>query len=155
MPLLKGENKEIKEYSFSLQTTRGTFNGSDYYGIRAVVDKNYRYIWNLTPEVEFKNDINNNPHLSLWWKSWLEKAKYDEHAKSLIERYSKRPSEELYDVVNDKWCINNLADDPQYEQIKRKLRNELLKWMKECGDKGQETELEAFKHMPSKQSSED
>lgn len=154
LPLLKGDKKEIKKYSFSLQTTRGIFHGSDYYGIRAVVDSNFRYIWNLTPEVEFKNDINNNPHPSLWWKSWLEKAKHDEHAKGLIERYSKRPSEELYDVINDKWCINNLADNPQYEQIKKELRIELLKWMKECGDKGQETELEAFKHMPSKQRSE-
>jgi len=30
------------------------------------------------------------------------------------------------------------------------LRKKLLKWMDECGDKGQETEMQAFDHMPSK-----
>ena len=36
----------------------------------------------------------------------------------------------------------------EFAKIKEELRSELLRWMKECGDKGQETEMEAFKHMP-------
>jgi len=148
VPVFQNPNYKIKDYSFSIQTTKGINNGSDYYGIRAVVDQNYRYIWNLTPEAEFLNAVNNKENPGGYWKSWLEKAESDERAASLISKYSKRPMEELYDIQNDKWCENNLADHPKYAGIKAELRLKLLDWMEECGDKGQQTELEAFQHMP-------
>lgn len=151
VPLFKNQNKEIKKYSFSIQTTRGIGRGSDYYGIRAIVSDKYRYIWNLTPEVEFRNNINNGgKYAGKWYALWEEKAEDSAFAKNLILKYRKRPKEELYDVINDKWCTNNLADNPKYEQIKNELHKELLQWMEECGDKGQETELKAFEHMPNK-----
>ncbi len=152
VPLFTNTDNKIKNYSYSLQTTRGIYSGSDYYGIRAIVNDEYRYIWNLTPEAEFKNVINNGARdtgeFHSWWISWLEKAEHDEFAQELVLKYRKRPEEELYDVVNDKWCTQNLAEDPKYKQIKTELRKELLRWMKECGDKGQETELAAFERMP-------
>jgi N-sulfoglucosamine sulfohydrolase len=151
VPLFKNQNEEIKKYAYSIQTTRGVGRGSDYYGIRAIVSDKYRYIWNLTPEAEFKNNVNNGGKAGgAWYPSWEKKAEDNAFAKSLILKYRKRPKEELYDVVNDKWCMNNLAGNPQYEQIKKELRKELLKWMEECGDKGQETEMNAFEHMPNK-----
>jgi len=105
----------------------------------------------LTPEAEFKNNVNNGGKAGgAWYPSWEKEAEDNAFAKSLILKYRKRPKEELYDVVNDKWCMNNLAGNPQYEQIKKELRKELLKWMEECGDKGQETEMNAFEHMPNK-----
>lgn len=154
VPLFKNQDEEIKEYSFSIQTTRGILKGSDY-GIRAVVNDKYRYIWNLTPEAEFLNLVNNTENIASshwdikWYQSWREKAADDPFAQRLITKYRTRPKEELYDVVNDKWCMNNLADNPMYKQTKMELRRELLKWMAECGDKGQETELKAFEHMPN------
>jgi uncharacterized sulfatase len=33
----------------------------------------------------------------------------------------KRPAEELYDIVNDPGCLNNLADAPDFAAIKKKL----------------------------------
>ena len=39
--------------------------------------------------------------------------------------FGKRPQEELFDVVNDPDCINNLADDPQHQKIKNRLWNQL------------------------------
>jgi N-sulfoglucosamine sulfohydrolase len=158
LPLFNNPKGTLKDYSFSIQTTRGISRGSDYYGSRAVVNDKYRYIWNLTPEVEFKNIINNpKPDEPLdpkttWYNSWVERAKVDAFAQSIITKNKKRPKEELYDVINDKWCLNNLADHAEYTKIKEGLRIELLKWMKNCGDKGQETELEAFKHMPRRKS---
>ncbi|WP_299556380.1 sulfatase-like hydrolase/transferase [Seonamhaeicola sp.] len=149
LPIFKNEKEEVKPYSFSLQTTRGIFSGSDYYGIRAVVDENYRYIWNLTPEVKFKNTVNNKKDkATAWYRSWEARAETDERARALIHKYAFRPEEELYDVKNDKWCMSNLAGKPEFESIKKKLRKELLKWMAACGDKGQQTELEAFQYMP-------
>ena len=148
LPVFKNENQKIKDYSFSIHTTRGINRGSEYFGIRAVVNENYRYIWNLTPEAEFLNVVNNNQVDDEFWKSWLEKAKTDEQAKILINKYKKRPKEELYLIKTDKWCQQNLAEMPEYAEIKKQLRMELLKWMDECGDKGQQTEMEALQHMP-------
>ena len=148
VPVFKNENHKLKDFSFSIQTTKGINNGSDYYGIRAIVDENFRYIWNLTPEVEFLNAVNNKPTHTGYWKTWLDKAVTDEQARILVNKYRKRPMEELYNIKEDKWCENNLAEDPMYNDIKTELRQKLLEWMDECGDKGQQTELEAFEHMP-------
>ena len=148
VPIFKNPNQSIKEYSFSLHTTRGINNGSEYYGIRSVVDENYRYIWNLTPEAMFKNNINNRVKIDAWYQSWVDAARTDKNAERLILNYKKRPKEELYDIKNDKWCLNNLAGNPGFSIIKKELQQELLAWMKSCGDEGQKTELEARLHMP-------
>jgi uncharacterized sulfatase len=148
VPLFKNPMESIKEYSFSLHTTRGINNGSDYYGIRSVVDENYRYIWNLTPKAMFKNNINNSPKLNAWYQSWIDTAVSDKNAEELIQKYKKRPKEELYNIKTDKWCQNNLAEDPDFLDIKKELQQKLLAWMKSSGDEGQQTELEAKLHMP-------
>jgi len=145
LPVLKGRRKKIKKYAFSLQTTRGIIKGSDHYGIRSVVNKRYRYIWNLSPEAEFLNLINNSDRAP-YYRSWKEAAKTDEKAATLVNRYKIRPEEELYDVINDPDCLFNLADNPDYTKQKSLLRKKLLAWMEECGDKGQETEMEALYH---------
>ncbi len=156
VPLFKKPKGILKNYSFSIQTTRGIARGSDYYGSRAIVNDRYRYILNLTPEAEFKNLINNpktdesSERKAYWYHSWEERAKEDAFAQNIITKNKYRPKEELFDIIDDKWCLNNLAANPDYTKIKEKLSKELLKWMENCGDKGQETELEAFEHMPGK-----
>lgn len=148
MPVFKNPKTDIKEYAFSIHTTKGINSGSEYYGIRAVVNENYRYIWNLTPEAEFKNAVNNSKKIDPWFQSWLDVAETNEDAKNLVQKYRKRPKEELYNIKNDKWCMVNLAEDEKYSEIKKELKQELLKWMKECGDEGQKTEMEALENMP-------
>ncbi|MDP8218465.1 MAG: sulfatase [Candidatus Theseobacter exili] len=150
LPILKGEGQKVKDYSFSIQTTKGINAGSPYYGIRAIVNDRYRYIWNLTPDAEFKCVLNNAKKIWLneWYLSWKKEAEHNVLAKSLVDKYRFRPGEELYDIIEDKWCQKNLADHPEFYEIKKKLRKELLKWMKECGDKGQQTELEAATNKP-------
>ncbi len=145
LPLFKGEKKELKEYAYSLQTTRGIINGSESYGIRSVVNNNYRYIWNLNHEADFLNLINNSER-DKYYLTWKEAAKTNENAAALVNRYKTRPKEELFDVIEDPNCLENLADNPEYFKEKKLLRQKLLGWMEECGDKGEETEMEALKH---------
>jgi uncharacterized sulfatase len=147
LSVLKGQSNEHKKYTFSLQTTRGINNGSDFYGIRSVRSDNFRYIWNLTPEVLFQNGVTNQK--KGWWHSWKQKAKKEKHAAMMVEKYQKRPKEELYDIKNDRYCMNNLVHLPEYKEIKEDLRTNLLNWMEKCGDKGQETEMEALFHQSS------
>ncbi len=148
VPILSGKEPSGKKYAFSLQTTRGINDGSDYYGIRTVVNNQYRYILNLTPDVEFLNTINNDPNDPMpWFSSWTETAKNDQEAAKWLTKFRQRPPEELYDINKDPWCLNNLADDPTKKEIMTTLKQELDNWMANCGDEGQATEMAALDHM--------
>ncbi len=57
---------------------------------------------------------------------------------------------ELYDVKNDPYCMKNLAEDAKQASTISRLDKELKRWMKDCGDEGQPTEMRAFEHMPGK-----
>ncbi len=142
LPVLLGESQEHKRYTFGLHTTRGIINGSDNFGIRSCGTKTHRYIRNLNPEVTFTNavtKVKDNPEN--FWSSWLEAAESgNEFAKAMTEKYQHRPSEELYDVVNDPHCLKNLADDPELGAIKSELSAQLSDWMESQGDNGIETE---------------
>ena len=145
LPVIKGETDSFKNEVYGIQTSRGIFFGPEYYAIRSIRNERYAYIMNLTPEAAFKC-MSTNPKKG-WWMSWKEKAATDEFARRQVERYQKRPAEELYDIVNDPFQTRNLADDPQYAGEKARMRAELLQWMESQGDKGQQTEMEALEHM--------
>ena len=143
--VLNGSKKEHKQYTFSLQTTRGINQGSPYYGIRSVSDGRYRYIVNLTPEATFKNVVTEQLPL---YKKWEEMAAQgDAHAKEVTQKYQHRPAVELYDVSTDPYCQHNLAENADYKEIMVRLDRELKNWMKLCGDEGQATEMQALKHL--------
>lgn len=152
LSVLTNPDNRIRDYSYSIQTTRGILNGSDQYGIRAIVNDRYRYIWNLTPDEEFLNIVNNTDDVESskwdikWFSSWRRAAEKDADAADLLFRNKVRPEEELYDVIADRWCMNNLANDERYSSVIRKLKEELTEWMRRSGDKGIETELDAHRH---------
>ena len=56
--------------------------------------------------VEHRNDANMAPFLEFAW--------------------GKRPAEELYDLRKDPFQMNNLASNPEYETVRKKLRGELM-----------------------------
>ena len=142
VPLITGKVTDHKQFTFSLQTTRGILNGSDHYGIRSVADKMYRYIVNLTPEATFQNVESEGP----LFKQWKQIAATDSLAKRITNRYQHRPSIELYDIENDKYCVHNIANLPENKPIIERMDKVLREWMNSCGDKGQTTEMEALLH---------
>lgn len=143
---LRGEKQEEKKQVFALQTSRGIVSGPEYYGIRSVRDGRYRLIRNLTPEARFHCTT----FQSKVFKSWETEAVQDPFAARQVERYAKRPETELYDVLQDPFEQHNLADDLDYAKIVKRLGKALDRWMELQGDKGQETEMEAFHHMAAK-----
>jgi uncharacterized sulfatase len=46
----------------------------------------------------------------------------------------KRPGEELFDVINDPFTIHNLADDPEYTEALKMMRDKLEKFLIETED---------------------
>lgn len=147
LPVLLGKKTSHKNYVYGIQTTRGIEHGSEYYGIRTIRSESYRYILNLTPEASFNDIVTNSVGTGgQFYKSWIAKTATDSLAKHLVYSFQHRPAEELYDVVNDPLEMKNIADNPRYTKIKSGLKDKLLKWMKQQGDKGQQTEMEALEH---------
>ncbi|HBL43075.1 MAG TPA: sulfatase atsG [Planctomycetaceae bacterium] len=141
LPVFAGK-QEHKDHVFGEMTTRGIINGSSTFGIRSVRTKDFKYIWNFTPDIEFRNVAMKSPE----FKSWEAKAAADADAADKVRRYRKRPAIELYDIHKDPFEWHNLAGKPEYAAVQAKLKAELDAWMKHCGDKGQQTELEADQH---------
>ena len=48
--------------------------------------------------------------------------------------FGKRPAEELYDLLADPHCMNNLVGKADYSDIKERLKNQLLNELKEQQD---------------------
>ena len=145
LPVLAGQRNHHKDYVYALQTTRGISNGSDYYGIRSVRSEKYKLIINLTPQMRFQNNLTENKGgWTEFWPTWIEAANSDKFARETTHRYQWRPAEELYDVENDPYELNNLADEKAHQATMKDLRLRLLRWMDEQGDLGQETEMAAL-----------
>lgn len=106
------------------------------YPIRAVRDARYSYIRNLLPEeIHIQKYVMGVPHTH-YWNSWMLAAGERDRAYKLVSRYMKRPAEELYDLGQDPWELNNLASDPASKDVKTRLSNELDRWMKDQNDPG-------------------
>lgn len=141
LEVLRGERKTHSEYAFSLQTTRGVNGYLQPYGIRSVVGQRYRYIRNLFPENEFSIPSSRSVY--------QQTRQSDELTRRRAERYLKRPAEELYDVLRDPYCQNNLielANSPQQAELKtskRELSQALDVWMTRQADSGRQVELDA------------
>jgi len=141
LPVLLGKESSHKKYVYGLMTTRGINNGSETFGIRSVRGERYKYIWNFTPQIEFKNACTQ----STTFKSWVKKAKNgDDDAKDKVRRYQRRPEVEVYDLQNDPYEWNNLAGNEGIKPVQSRLARVLKEWMEAQGDKGQETELAAL-----------
>lgn len=139
--------QEHKQFVFGEMTTRGINQGSDHYGIRSVRSDRFKYIWNFTPEAEFKNVCTGSKE----FKSWeVRAAAGDERAGELVRRYRFRPEIELYDVVHDPLEMTNLAGRSEHAVVQAALRAELNRWMEHCGDEGQATEMKALERMGRK-----
>ena len=145
--ILTGQDQTGRDYVYAEQTSRGIIRGPQAYAVRAVADKDWKYILNLNSDAIFKNTEINSGR----FRSWVKKAETDAFAREQVERYQKRPMVELYDLKNDPYEMKNLAADPTQKANLARLRGALDAWMKQQGDEGVKTEMEAKKHQGSGQ----
>ena len=148
VPVLTGQKIEHKKYTYGQMTTRGIFDGSDYYPIRSVSNGKYRYVVNYTPTVQFRNVVDKER----FFKEWIQDAKTNPRTKELVHKHSFRPAEELYDDEADPYNQHNLVADGKLASVKSALKQQLEHWMAHTGDQGIRTELLALEHMPGKKS---
>ncbi|MEO1011846.1 MAG: sulfatase [Bacteroidota bacterium] len=139
--VLLGKTEHHGEFVFGIHTTVGVKNGSPSYPIRSVRNNNYKYIKNLNHEVPFQN--NETELEGRHFGNWIQATKDSTELYDWVRKYQFRPAEELYDIINDPWEKNNLANAHYLTQEKAKLSKALDIWMKQQGDLGEKTELNA------------
>ncbi len=79
------------------------------------------------------------------------------------QAFMKRPAEELYDLGKDPWQLNNVADIPDYKEVKATMLKRLITYLEKTSDprvtgneiiwdKTEYFEVSDFKPRPSKES---
>ena len=107
--------------------------------IRTVRSARYRYIRNFMPERPFLaphlyKDVNYPVYSVI--RQFQKEGKLTPAQATLTA--PRLPDEELYDVQNDPYEVNNLADSPapEHKQALLELREALAHWITETNDKG-------------------
>ncbi|GIW95545.1 MAG: sulfatase [Pirellulaceae bacterium] len=68
-------------------------------------------------------------------KAWVVTHRHDPQFRVYYERaYEKRPRVELYDIRRDPYQLENLAEKPEYAELRRQLEEQLLAELKRTGD---------------------
>lgn len=142
-PFLGSQAAEPREYVFA---TRDRVDES-YDMIRSVRSKDYLYIQNYYPNEPFHiwvPYLNRMPIMQEVMRLDAE-GKLNAHQKKWMA--DNRPPEELYDVKNDPFQLNNLAENPTYRNIIAEMRNRQKQWSKETNDMGLLNEAEMIEQM--------
>jgi len=112
--------------------------------VRAVRDQKYRYIRNYMPfriNMQHLAFLFNEPSAQSWEDEFIGGRTNAVQSRAFLPK----EVEELYDVENDPWEINNLAKNPKYANVLKRMRGALDSWRKETKDVGVIPELEYSK----------
>jgi arylsulfatase A-like enzyme len=98
--------------------------------MRSVRTENYRYIRNYMPHRIY------GQHLWYLWRStatrvWQEAYRNGETNAIQSRFWETKPTEELYHVKEDPHNVNNLANDPEYQDVLKRMRKETQRWVRE------------------------
>ncbi|SFD27983.1 sulfatase family protein [Algibacter pectinivorans] len=120
LPLLQGQDVEINKYVYGVRTNQNILN-SEVFPSRMIRDMRYKYIRNFN-SIEVVN------------QNLTGKANVDYFIKRGANAHKNEPLEELYDLQNDPFEQNNLAQNPELQSVKAKLKQDLFSWMKSQED---------------------
>jgi uncharacterized sulfatase len=138
LEVLRGGKSEHREYVYGMHNN---IPEGPAYPIRTISDGTYRYIRNLAPDRIYiekhlmgwsGNGQLNNPY----WATWITEAWREPHTYDMVERYTRRPAEQLYNTAEDPYELKSLTDDPALAAVKARLSVELDRWMHSQGDPG-------------------
>jgi uncharacterized sulfatase len=122
--LLDGSTDD-REYVFAARDKMD----STHDAMRAIRSKKFKLIQNLMPERAYCQ-YNNYKERSYPVLAQLNvmNLKGELNEQQALFMAASKPEIELFDLENDPWEVNNLADNPEYSQIKDELLKELNAW---------------------------
>ena len=132
LPLVRGEPVAWRQYLFAEYHSHYP---PLYFPQRTVRDDRYKLIVNL---LEDRPSPAARCYRSpdVWWTNLTDRqvAEADAHVRKAYKTWDDAPPEELYDLENDPHEFNNLAGEPEYAAVEKRLRGELEAWQHETDD---------------------
>lgn len=132
-----GEDATTRDAIFA---ARDRCDGTDD-RIRCIRTKDYKLIRNYHPELPYMqfNAYKKNQY-PLWTLIHVlaEKGELTDAQQHFLQQT--RPKEELYDLRNDPYEVNNIANDKKNNNVLNDLRNRLDSWIESTGDMGETPE---------------
>ncbi len=102
-----------------------------YYPMRAVRERRYKLIHNLSSSQEFPFAM--DLKCSSTWQSVVNRGE-TMYGRRPLRQFLHRPEYELYDLEVDPDEVHNLVSDPSHQHIFRRLRERLLEFCRQTGD---------------------
>ncbi|WP_245957617.1 sulfatase [Niabella yanshanensis] len=132
--VLTGKTTKHNPYIFA-ETSMEPHFWYNYTPARSVVTADgFHYIRNYHPGLRFITHIDQVERNEFYFDSWMAKARTDAKAKFLLDRYSYRPPEELFNLNNDRLSFNNLAANAAFDQKLKELSATLDQELKRQGE---------------------
>lgn len=129
LPILSGRTQEDRAHTFAHINTIASKRA---YTMRAVVGRDYRYIWNGWHDGE--TNFRNESLSGLSWKAMITAAKSDPALAKRVAFYSRRVPHEFYHTKSDPDSLNNLIDKAEYSPRINEMQKLLQKHMKDTVD---------------------
>ena len=120
LSILKGNDVAVNKYVYGVRTNQNILN-SEIFPSRMIRDKRYKYIRNFNSLEVVEQNLTGKPNVDYFIKRGANKFKNE-------------PFEELYDLKNDPFEQNNLANNPEFKLMKKQLSTDMFTWMKAQGD---------------------
>ncbi len=136
LPLIHNEAAPGRKYLFSEWNTSHTGTGPLlYFPQRAVRDARYKLILSVMSGV--RNPCEEYYTSQALVQTGPNQSEIDMAAEPLRRAYAtwrESPAVELYDLQNDPYELNNLAERSDLDGVKKRLLNELQQWRESTGD---------------------
>ena len=128
LPILEQANPPGWDRVFA---SHGFHEIQQYYPMRALRTREYKYIVNLAAALEFPvaGDVAASPT----WRAIAARTSVGLGARTL-DAFLHRPAEELYDLQKDPAEVHNLAKDPSHRQVLERMRAEMAKFRADTRD---------------------
>jgi N-sulfoglucosamine sulfohydrolase len=140
LPILEQTDPQGRDRVFA---SHGFHEIQQYYPMRALRTREYKYIVNLAAPLEFPiaGDIASSPT----WQAIAARPGIGLGVRTL-QAFLHRPPEELYDLRKDPSEVRNLAADPAHRPVLERMRAEMATFRAETHDPWLPGQAEAFGH---------
>ena len=102
-----------------------------YYPMRTIRGQRYKLIWNVTWQAEYPLPIDTFQR-RLW--AGIRARGEEKLGPRTVEQYLHRPILELYDLREDPWETQNLAEDPAHAETRQDLVDRLMQHLEKTSD---------------------
>ncbi len=137
-PFFKNLNHKHKDYVLIGKERHDVGRPNDYgYPIRGIVNDGWLYLRNYRPDLWPAGNpecgystVDASPT-----KTEILQSRHNPETKYLWDwSFGKRPAEELFNLTEDPYCINNLASDQSFSDLKKSLKNKMEKELEKQND---------------------